>query len=376
MQTIIRQASIDDKNAIWDFIKVAYKDFARYKIPERWNWEYLNNHILDSKSKELPIFVAIRDGHIAGQICAILFQIKIGEELHHIAGGVDLVVLPICRGEGVGQKLVQTIAEHYKLYMAISMSDITWRIYDRCGYNKIKAIPTYRRLAKVSRASVTRFLIRKTKNHLWLKTIANMGIRVGCDKVISVILGIFIKVRDYFNRPTKKQCRSEIREVERFGDEIDQLWNRTSHKFKVIVKRDQRYLNWRFSDNNQLDYRNFICIRDGETKGYIVLRRPDPIEEDIGIIVDLYADPEDYETIEILISHAIDFFSKDVTVIECATSQKEYQKILSQKGFIKMEKTVPIFYCMDSRLRNKLAEWNDSWFLTKADHDWDQLWPK
>jgi hypothetical protein len=167
-----------------------------------------------------------------------------------------------------------------------------------------------------------------------------------------------------------------IREVERFGDEIDQLWNRTSRNFKVIVKRDQRYLNWRFSDNKQLYYRNFICTRDGETKGYIVLRRPDPLEEHIGKIVDLYAAPEDYETIEILISHAIDFFGEDVTVIECATSQKEYQRILSQKGFIKMEKTVPIFYCMDSRLRKKLEQWKDSWFLTKADHDWDQLWPK
>jgi hypothetical protein len=106
-----------------------------------------------------------------------------------------------------------------------------------------------------------------------------------------------------------------------------------------------------------------------------VLRRPDPIEEPIGIIVDLYADPEDSETVEILISHAIDFFGKDVTVIECATSQKEYQRIISKKGFIKMENTVPIFYCMDSRLRKKLERWKDSWFLTKADHDWDQLWP-
>jgi GNAT superfamily N-acetyltransferase len=376
MQTIIRQASIDDKNAIWDFIKVAYENRARYKIPDRWNWEYLNNPTLENKSKELPIFIAIKDGHIAGQICAILYEIKIGEELQHIAGGVDLVVLPICRKEGVGQKLVQAIAEHYKLYMAISMSDITWRIYDRCGYNKLKAIPTYRRLVKISDASVKRYLIRKTKNHLWLKGIANTGIRVRCDKLISAILGIFIKVRDYFNRPTKKQYHSEIRKVEKFGDEIDQLWDRTSHKFKVIVKRDQRYLNWRFADNNQLDYQNFICIRDGETKGYIVLRRPDPSEEDIGIIVDLYADPKDYETIEILINHAIDFFGKEVAVVECATSQKEYQRILSQKGFIEMEKTVPIFYCKDSTLRSKLEGLQDGWFLTKADHDWDQLWPK
>ena len=376
MQTFIRQASIDDKMAIWDFIKVAYGDSAQYKIPDRWNWEYLENPSVDKNGKKLPIFIAIKDGQIAGQICAILSQIKIGDEIHQIAEGVDLVVLPICRGEGIGQKLIQSIAEHYKLYMVISAGAVTRRIYERLGYNKIEPIPIYRRLVKVNRESVFHFLMRKTENHMWLSRIATIGCRIWFDKMISLIGNLLIGLRDLLERQTKREYRSEIREVERFGDEINQLWKTTSHKFKVIVKRDRQYLNWRFPDNTHLDYRSFISARGGETRGYIVLRKPEPIELDIGIIVDLYAAPDDNETVEDLIRHAIDFFGKNVTVIECPTTQREYQRVLSKLCFFKTEKTEPIFFCMDSRLRTKLEEWKNSWFLTKADHDWDQLRPE
>ena len=372
---IIRQGLIDDKKAIWDFIRAAYSDSIKYRIPDRWNWEYLDNPSADKSGNKLPIFIAIKDGQIVGQICAIVYQIKIGEEMHRIAGGVDLVTLPNCRGEGIGQRLIRAIAEHYKLYMAISMDPVTRRIYERLEYSKMEPIPIYRRLMKLDRESTSRLLMAITRNHLWLNRIAMIGRTVRLGNIISTVANFLLGLRDRLERHSKKECRSEIREVERFGDEIDQLWRATNHKFKVIVKRDQQYLNWRFSDSTQLDYRKFVITRDGQTRGYIVLRMPQPVERNDGIIVDLFAAPEDSETIEQLIRHAIDFFGKKVTMIECPATQKEYQEVLSKSGFFKFGKVEPIFYCMGSSLRTKLEEWKTNWFLTKADHDWDQLHP-
>ncbi|MGO9138314.1 MAG: GNAT family N-acetyltransferase [Syntrophales bacterium] len=378
MQTIIRQASIDDKMAIWDFIEEAYEDAAKYKIPTRWNWQFLENPLVDKSGKELPIFIAIKGDHIVGQLCAILGQIKIGAEIHRVAASCDLVVLPECRGEGIAQRLIQAVAENYEIYYTISCSEPTMRIFDRIehlGYHKLELVPTYRRFVKLNREFIFRYLMQKTVKHSWMRSVAKFGCLLRSDSMMSVVGNFLIGIRDLLESQTKTESRSEIKEIQWFGDEIDQLWKAASGKFKIIVKRDQQFLNWRFSNNTQLDYRSFISRRNGETRGYIVLRKPEPTELNVGIIVDLFAAPDDNETIEDLIRHAIDFFGKSVFAIDCPTSLKEYQRALSKLGFYKIEKTGPIYFCADSKLRNKLEECKNSWFLTKADQDWDQLRP-
>lgn len=375
MTTIIKQASKSDKNAIWDFIKSAYGDTAKYKIPDRWHWEYMENPVVDKNSDLLPVFIAIKDGKIVGQVCAILYQVKIGQEMHCMACGVDFIVLPVCRGEGVGQKLIQAIAEKYDLYMVISMGAVTRRIYNRLGYNEIEPIPTYRRLVKLNRAEVSGYLTRRTKTHFVLNRIASIGCRLGFDIMTAVIGNKLILVRNELTKAMNKGSQTEIGEVMHFGDDIDRLWNATNNNFNVIVKRDQKYLNWRFSRESGLDYRCFIGKRDGITRGYIVLRNPAAAELNIGIIVDIYAAPDDNATIEDLIRHAIQFFGDNVTIVECATTQQEHQIALSKLSFLKMERTIPVYFCKDSELKTELEKLKDSWFLTKSDHDWDQLRP-
>lgn len=378
METIIRQALLSDKIGIWEFIKKAYGDSACFKIPDRWNWEYLENPWVQKNTKYLPIFLAIKDGEIAGQLCAVLSDIKIGDEIHHVAASCDLIVLPRWRGEGIAQRLIQAVAEHYRIYYTISCSGTTRRIFDRIekdGYRKYRAIPTYRRLVKVNEQSVLEFIIMKTRKHDWWYRIARKGIWIGMHKIISLIANAAIKCRDLIERIRGGYYASEIMEVQRFGGEIDCLWEKEKNKFRVIIKRDQQYLNWRFSANSGLNYRKFISWKDKEARGYMVVREPDAIELDVGIIADLFAAPEDKETINGLIHHAIKFFGKSVTVIECPISQLEYQHALKRGGFLEMEKTVPIYFCNDSGIKNMLREMEDKWFISKADQDWDQLRP-
>lgn len=377
MQTLIRQASIDDKMAIWDFIKVAYGDRAKVKIPERWNWQFLEHPLIKNEEK-LPIFIAIKDNQIVGHLGGVLSDIKIGKDTYRIAAGFDFIVLPVCRGEGVGQKLLQALTEHYNLFYSIACGGATRRIFDRIehlGYHKFTPIPTYRRFVKLDSESVSHFLMEKTNNRVWLRSLVQFGCRFGADKIISMIFNFLIGIRNFFEWQTKKELCADIEEVNQFDDEIDQLWNATCGRFKIITKRDQHFLNWRFSDHTNLQYRKFIIRRNGVIKGYIVVRKPEPIELNIGIIVDLFAAPDDAETIDNLIRHAITFFDKSVLAIECPISLKAYQTALAKSGFYKFETTEPIFFCMDAQLRTKLEEWENSWSITKAEQDWDQVQP-
>lgn len=378
MQTVVRQATIDDKNAIWDFISVAYGNEARDKIPDRWNWEFLENPLVDKSRKEIPVFIAIKDGNIIGQMGEMLCQIKIGEDMYRIGTGVDLIVHPDYRRYGIAKKLIEAISKHLDVRYTIVRSKITTKIldtYKQLGYQKFKTIPVYRRFVKLDRVSASHFLTVKTANHLWMKSIVKLSCRFGLDEIISAAVNFLIKTRDLLEHKKKETFRSEIKEVQQFGDEIDQLWNAISDKFKIIIKRDRQFLNWRFSNHTKLDYRKFISICDGETKGYIVIRNPDSTELNRGTIVDLFAAPDDNETIESLIHHAIDFFGKSVLMIECPASLREYQRALSKFGFLRIGKTEPYFCCKDSILRSKLEKWGNDWFITKADQDWDQLQP-
>ena len=376
MEIIIRQAYIDDKMAIWDFIKAAYGDHAKDKIPDRWNWEFYENPLTNEKQQALPIFIAIKDSHIVGQLCAIQSQMKIGEEVHPAVSGCDLIVLPECRGQGIAQRLIQAVVDHFQIYLAIAFAKATRRIYYRMDSIRLEPIPTYRRFQKMDAESVFYFLMQKTTNHRWMRSIVKFGCYLWADKMISVVANTLIGIRDVLVWHTKKDFRLEITEIERYGNDIDLLWNNINRKFKVITKRDQQFLNWRFPDSPHLDYRIFISSRNCVTTGYIVVRTPSPVELNVGIIADLFADPEDHETIEDLIKYVIHFFGKSVIMIECPTTQQEYQKALSKLGFLKMKKNYPIAFCKDMRLRTKLEEWKKSWFISKADEDWDQLHPR
>jgi ribosomal protein S18 acetylase RimI-like enzyme len=292
-----------------------------------------------------------------------------------MACGADLIVLPICRGEGLAQKLIQALTEHYGLYIGIYMAAAARRIYHRLGYSELEPMTTYRRFVKLNRAIVCAYLMQKTTKYPSLNRIISIFCRFGFDKMVALTGNILIMSRNFLLTGAKKGHQTELIEIMSFGDDIDQLWNITNSKFNVIVKRDQQYLNWRFSKNTNLDYRCFIGKRDGVTKGYIVLRNPAIIELNIGIIMDIYAAPDDHETIEDLIRHAINFFGESVTFIECPTTQQEHQRALLKLGFLAMEKIVPVLFCKDAELKKELEGLNNGWFLTKSDHDSDQLRP-
>lgn len=370
METIIRQALLTDIKEIWDFLKIAYGESAKYKIPERWNWEFIENPLNNKKDNKIPIFIAIKNGVIIGQACAILNKIKIGNEIYSSIAGCDLMVLPEHRKEGLAQKLIEKLAEHYKIFLAISYAAATKRIYDRMKHIKLEPVPTYFRFQRIESDILYYYLLQKTAKRMSLKKMTKVGYNIGAYQVISSLINIIITTRNSLLQRLKNT--SGIIEIQQFDQRIDEFWDKISSKFEVIVKRNKEFLNWRFSDCPHLDYKKFICIRDGVITGYIVLRNPSPNELKIGVISDLLVDPDDDQTIMDLINYAITYFGKNVNIIECPTTQQEYQQILNKFGFIKIKSNIPILLCENKMLRLKLK---NKWFITKADEDWDQLHP-
>ena len=61
--------------------------------------------------------------------------------------------------------------------------------------------------------------------------------------------------------------------------------------------------------------------------------------------------------------------------IEGATTVEEYEKIYRARGFKKDGDVVPIFYTKEDDPVIKWAAREENWFLSRGDHDWDQINP-
>ena len=70
---------------------------------------------------------------------------------------------------------------------------------------------------------------------------------------------------------------------------------------------------------------------------------------------------------------ACTFFGDDVPAVDCGTSVPEFESVLRKHGFFRTRAHVPTCICRDSALREHLTQLGNAWFLSKGDHDWDQI---
>ncbi len=63
-----------------------------------------------------------------------------------------------------------------------------------------------------------------------------------------------------------------VTQVERYGPDVDLLWDAMQKELRLAVVRDARYLNWRFADHPDVRYRMFECrdAKSGALRGLAV----------------------------------------------------------------------------------------------------------
>jgi hypothetical protein len=189
--------------------------------------------------------------------------------------------------------------------------------------------------------------------------------------VIAPLINFWLSLRDRSYRPVPRS--TTIAEVERFDPTIDDLWQRAADDYPAICPRNSRFLNWRFVECPQLNYRIFQAYRAGALVGYSVLRRTTSKELRQGIIVDLFAIRRELTVLRDLICHAVEHFGHEVASVECATSLPEIESILSECGFFKTRTLAPTVVVSDGLLRADMRRLRNEWFFSKGDHDWDQI---
>ena len=128
MDIVIRQATLKDREAIWDFMRAAYEEdspgVVQYKVPRRWNWQFADNPFVKDKEEGdlLPIWLACHGQEIAGQMCAMPMRITIGGRTYDGGWGCDFIVLKKYRGLGIGWRLNQAYCEHFQVVVHVTQA--------------------------------------------------------------------------------------------------------------------------------------------------------------------------------------------------------------------------------------------------------------
>lgn len=372
---VVRKASRTDRPAIERFIEEAYGPRAQYKAPEHWTWQFIDNPFGCRQGDDVPVWVAIDGDRVVGQIAIQEARLHVEGNAVQVGWAVDIMILRSHRGSGVGHRLHDAVASEVDVLMSLSMADASRRLAEKHSCVTLAEVSQLTRWVRLDGASVQRYLLLRTARHRW----PHAGAQLFCNllqfhRLLPHLVNPILRLHDLVKRPRRGPSSTRIVEVDRFGSQIDALWERTRGDYPVIFGRDSQFLNWRFVDCPKPRYRCFVAERGGRAVGYVVLRRADPVELPQGIIADLYASREDVQAIDDLIRHSLAFFGNSVAAVDCGTSVPEFEASLRRNGFFRTRSHHPTLVCRDGALSDHLAQLKNDWFFSKGDHDWDQIY--
>ncbi len=369
----VRQATLADQAEIFAFIRQAYPGRWEFKIPDRWIWEYVDNPFLEAGDP--PIWIAVDEyGKVVGQTCAMIEPLQLGEKIYPVGWSVDTFLLPAYRGQGIGYRLQKANDEANPIFMSLSMSAANRRIKIKQGSTALPPVRAFERPVRFRPdAVVVAFHDRlaglsENRRRQAGRLFASSGLQYGLASWMTWRTHRADQKRSIGIDPT-----ITVTEVAAFDESSDALWQKVSPHFQAAVVRDQVYLNWKYVQQPHGDYIRLAAHRKGTLCGHLILRRARPPEPEVGIFVDLFAEPPDTTTHLTLIAAGIRRFRQaGVAYLTAATSVSAYQEALRAMGFRKTKDVIPTIHYRSTDQDAKPDLASLSWLLGRGDHDWDQ----
>lgn len=163
----------------------------------------------------------------------------------------------------------------------------------------------------------------------------------------------------------------DVVEVARYGADVDGLWERMQAELKLAVVRDARYLNWRYADHPDVEYRLLECRerQSGVLRGLAVYALGVWPRPNTAMIADWLLPAEDLDATQALLGRCEALAVADRADVlgtilnhvdpRFLTFQRAGFMVLGTSYFVVI-KTVP---------RLDTVYYRDNWYLTPGDSD-------
>jgi GNAT superfamily N-acetyltransferase len=341
----IREYREGDEDQILELRGIA---LSGSKDRQWWQWMYRDGPIGPA-----IITVAEAKGRIIGHTASILVPVKIGDRVTKGSHGIDLMVHPDYRHQGI------FLAIHKKLNRAPSGS-VRSIAY---GTPNDQSRPGF--VGKLNALNICEVPVL-LKVIDWGMVLKN---RYKIPEFAGRVLGnIWEHITHHIRSP--KDAGIEVNEVSIFDEQIDKFWQKASGLKNIMIVKDMKYLNWRYVAKPGKEYRVFIAKKQQDIAGYIVLK----LEKDAlsrGYLIDLLILPGDDTVAELLITRAIRYFQEEKAgTISCwMLKDTPYYGTLKKLGFIRRPGPTLCARAFDPDIPKEFVTNPANWYYVLGDDD-------
>ena len=146
-----------------------------------------------------------------------------------------------------------------------------------------------------------------------------------------------------------------------------------ANRFALAVRRDARYLNWKYVEPPHVRYTMALLRRGDEVEGYVVYRHLREPQGRVTQIVDLVADPADERGIKTL-ARWVDREARmdDSDKIRCYVTNAAFRRVLRRSGYFVVKSGIDLTVKVNAvPVPKGFYDSADEWHFTLGDGELD-----
>jgi hypothetical protein len=167
----------------------------------------------------------------------------------------------------------------------------------------------------------------------------------------------------------QRPLREEVQAIRRFDSDVDRLWAEVGGSLGLAVRRDARYLNWKFIEPPHVRYQAAVLRRDDAVAGYVVYRHVREPQGRVTQIVDFLARPGDAGAVGTL-AEWVDREARleDADKIRCYATHAGFRRLLRRSGFFAVTSDIEVIVKVNAvPVPAGFYQSGDTWHLTLGD---------
>jgi hypothetical protein len=333
--------SPSDRRGLEQIYRRTYGNEAADRLRHLWDWARRNPSAVDA-----PPYLVVREGPTLVAACPLTpVRVAIaGPEVGGTWSAGPLVVAERQR-QGLGTELLRAWDRSTGVAFGAGLTAATRQRLDEMRWPSPVTLPCL--VKPISR--------RALRRPTW---------PVSVNRLVSAVALPFVRVVSRL-RP----LREEVQMIRRFDSTVDRLWADVGHTFGLAVRRDARYLNWKFVEPPHVRYLAAALERNGTMAGYVVYRHLREPQGRVTHIVDFMAHPDDERALATL-ARWVDREARleDSDKIRCYATQAAFRRVLRRNGFFVVKSDVEVTVKVNAvPVAREFYGSGDTWHLTLGD---------
>ena len=264
--------------------------------------------------------------------------------------GMDVMVAPERRRQGVGEQLGRTWDRHVGAALGLGLSESSYRLFQKLSWPHVGPVPCYVK-------PLTRRAVRRLN---WPSPI---------NRLISALSEPYIRVI-----ARTRPLRAEAQPIRGFDDRFTALWDRVGPKFDLAVRRDARYLQWKYIAPPHVRYSAVAVHRAGQIVGYAVYRHAQEPRGRVTLLVDLLADPDDQGAMKTVLRWVDrEAHAANSDKIRCYALHAGFGRMMRRSGYFLFRSRMELIAKINAvPVGPEFYKRTDRWHVTLGDSDQDR----